>query len=181
MSAFYAYQFGQFGGSFRPPNLTALYPGLNDTQVFSAVVRDVWFRCLTKLWSDAFVTSGIKSVYRYTYGATFANLQPFPNMGAYHGSELPIVFGTFNASTTTAEEAKLSQSLQTAFANFVKNPKGAFPAPNWPAYKADPSIPTLAKIAYHRNVQLSDFADPVDPDTTDGPCHEWDPFLDFRP
>ena len=44
MSAFYAYQFGQLGGSFRPPNLTALYPGLNDTQVLSAVVRDVWFR-----------------------------------------------------------------------------------------------------------------------------------------
>ena len=79
---------------------------------------------------------------------------------------VPIVFGTFNASTVTAEEAKLSQSLQTSFANFVKDPKGAFPAPNWSAYKADASVPTLAKIAYHGNVQLGDFVDPVDPDTT---------------
>ena len=60
-----------------------------------------------KLWSDAFVTYGIGSVYRYTYGtrttvafiyesectdamhigATFANLQPLPNLGAWHSSE----------------------------------------------------------------------------------------------
>jgi hypothetical protein len=62
----------------------------------------------TKLWSDAFVSSGVWSVYRYTYGtctavpviserqrtdlpmhigAIFANLQPVPNLGVWHGSE----------------------------------------------------------------------------------------------
>ena len=66
----------------------------------------------TKLWSDAFVSSGVKSVYRYTYGmgtavpfisqrqftdlhiyvyiyvgAIFANLQFIPNLEAWHGSE----------------------------------------------------------------------------------------------
>jgi len=61
-----------------------------------------------KLWSDAFVSRGIRSVYRYTYGthtavpfiserrradlpmhigAIFADLQPVPNLGAWHGSE----------------------------------------------------------------------------------------------
>ena len=61
-----------------------------------------------KLWSDAFVSSGVRSVYRYTYGtctvvpffserqrtdvpihvgATFANLQPVPDLGVWHGSE----------------------------------------------------------------------------------------------
>ena len=61
-----------------------------------------------KLWSDAFVSSGVRSVYRYTYGtctgisfiserqrtdlpmhigAIFADLQPLPNLGAFHGSE----------------------------------------------------------------------------------------------
>ena len=94
----------------------------------------------------------------------------------------------------------MSQSLQTTFANFVKDPKGAYPAPNWSAYKTDASLLSLAKIAYHGNVQLCDFVDPVDPNTMvsigslyangglvsafheqDGPCQEWDPFLDFRP
>jgi hypothetical protein len=63
----------------------------------------------TKLWSDALVSScGVGSVHRYTYGtrtavpfiserqrtdlpmhigATFPNLQPIPNLGAWHGSE----------------------------------------------------------------------------------------------
>jgi hypothetical protein len=61
-----------------------------------------------KLWSDAFVSSGVRSVYRYTYGtrtavpflserqrtdlpmhigAIFADLQPVPNLGVWHGSE----------------------------------------------------------------------------------------------
>ena len=61
-----------------------------------------------KLWSDAFVSTGVKNVYRYTYGmftailsaseskdidapiylgAVFADLQPLPNLGAFHGSD----------------------------------------------------------------------------------------------
>ena len=36
-------QFGKVS-SFRLPNMVALYLGLNDTQVFPAVIRDVLFR-----------------------------------------------------------------------------------------------------------------------------------------
>ena len=43
VSAFYANQFGPLGASFRPPNLTTLYPGLAGTQLVSAVIRDVGF------------------------------------------------------------------------------------------------------------------------------------------
>jgi hypothetical protein len=111
-----------------------------------------------------------------------------------------IVFGTINNATATASEAELSKSVQAAFANFVKNPGGPSPAPNWPAYEADASVLTLAKIAYHGNVQLPNFVEPVDPSSMvsigtskpirihlpsfyyqEGPCQAWDPFLDFRP
>jgi hypothetical protein len=116
-----------------------------------------------------------------------------------------IVFGTLNTLTATADEVKLSQSVQNALATFVKDP-GASPAPNWPAYEAavsgNTAVSTLAKIAYHGNVQLDDFVEPIDPSSTvsigniytmwhiyrhsfhyeqDGPCNAWDPFLDFRP
>jgi hypothetical protein len=74
-----------------------------------------------------------------------------------------ITFGTINNATATAEEAELSKSVQTAFATFVKDPGGTSPAPNWPAYEADASVPTLAKITYHGNVQLNNFVEPVDP------------------
>jgi hypothetical protein len=79
---------------------------------------------------------------------------------------VPLLFGTFNQSTATAAEAELSQSLQTAFANFIKNPVNA-PAPNWPAYQPGflgiAPLATLAEIAYEGNVGLDDFVKPVQP------------------
>ncbi|KAI0062565.1 alpha/beta-hydrolase [Artomyces pyxidatus] len=154
----------------------ALYPGLNDSQVIAAAYRDKNFRCPAKLWSEAFVGSGIEYVYRYTYGASFADDAPYPNLGAWHTSELPELFGTYNASTATADEETLSNSFQTAFANFVKNPKVP-PAANWPEYGSG----TVAKIAYNGNVDLDNFIQPVASGTLDGPCAVWDKLLDFRP
>jgi hypothetical protein len=81
-----------------------------------------------------------------------------------------IIFGTLDESTASDGEVELSQSLQTVFANFAKNPQGASFAPNWPAYEPDGSgytlVPSLAKIAYHGNVQLDNFVEPVDPSST---------------
>jgi carboxylesterase type B len=82
---------------------------------------------------------------------------------------VPILFGTFNGSTATAAEVELSQSLQTAFANFAKNPNSS-PAPNWPPYEPEDSgnacTPTLAKIAYKGNVDFGNFVQPVQPNST---------------
>ena len=119
---------------------------------------------------------------------------------------MPILFGTFNTSTATSAEVELSQTLQTAFANFAKNPNSS-PAPHWPPY--EPELPgnaythTLAKLAYQGNVGFGNFVEPVKPGSTvstrnedanfssiiyefvvdkqDGPCNVWDRFLDFRP
>jgi hypothetical protein len=82
---------------------------------------------------------------------------------------VPILFGTFNGSTATSAEVELSQSLQTAFANFVKNPNSS-PAPNWLPYEPELSgnafSYTLAKIAYQGNVDFGNFVQPVQPDST---------------
>ncbi|KAF8504324.1 Alpha/Beta hydrolase protein [Russula emetica] len=184
LSAFFADQFGPLAGSVPPDKVRALYPGLSDPQVIAATERDIIFRCPAKLWSDAFVSSGVRSVYRYTYGAIFPDLQRIPKLGAWHSSELPILFGTFNRSTATSAEVELSQSLQTAFANFVKNPNSS-PAPHWPPYEPEGSengcTHTLAKIAYEGNVDFGNFVQPVQPNSTDGPCNVWDLFLDYRP
>jgi carboxylesterase type B len=53
ISVFLGYEFGRLS-FYRPPNMTAvmaLYPGLNDTQLLDAVVRDVLFRWYAlRLW-----------------------------------------------------------------------------------------------------------------------------------
>lgn len=78
-------------------------------------------------------------VWRYLFNASFPNTQLAPDMMAYHGSEIPIVFGTYpggpvNALTQTSEgrlrtnvpptaqEVSLSRSMQSAWATFSKCP-----------------------------------------------------------
>ena len=80
---------------------------------------------------------------------------------------MPIVFGTYNTTTASPAEVELSQSFQTALADFAKNPVDISPAPNWPQY--EPGFlgiarnPTLAKLAYDGNVDLDDFIKLVQP------------------
>ena len=112
-------------------------------------------------------------------GAVFADLQKFPNAGAWHSSESACgayrriasflicafrkvgpLFGTFDRSTATPAEVTWSLTFQTAIANFVKNPEVS-PAVNWPKYVVGPPAETLAKLAYNGNVEPGDFVDPV--------------------
>jgi len=164
-------------------NITAavvrsLYPGQNDTDVIADTFRDVVFLCPTSLWTAAFVESGISSVFRYEYGAVFPDLQLFPNAGAWHSTELPELFGTFNASTATPNEVTLSKTFQTAIANFIKDPNES-PAPNWPKYIPGSLTQTLARLAYNGNVETDNFVQAVTSDSQDTPCVLWDVLLDF--
>lgn len=70
------------------------------------------------------------TVWRYYYEGAFPNTQTFPEAGAYHSSEIPEVFGTYGiAGNPTANEVSLSKYMQTAWANFAKNPSNG---PGWP-------------------------------------------------
>ncbi|KAF7324610.1 Carboxylic ester hydrolase [Mycena kentingensis (nom. inval.)] len=174
-----AYLQTTFGGVVTAAQVRPLYPGLNDTQIIWAVARDFTFLCPSHLWASAAVGAGISNVFRYSYGAVWADLQKFPNAGAWHSSELFSVFGTYNRSTATAAEATLSSTIQTAIANFIKDPTVA-PAPNWPKYLAGSSTNTLAKLAYSGNVLTSNVVQAVGSTSLDGPCSLWDQFLDVR-
>ncbi|KAJ7492897.1 Alpha/Beta hydrolase protein [Mycena latifolia] len=133
-----------------------------------------------ELWSAAAVGAGTANIYRYTYGAVFADLQLFPGAGAWHSSELPEIFGTFNPATATAPEVALSHTMQTLVANFAKNPT-ASPAPNWPRYVPGNRTATLAKLAYDGNVLVRNVVQAVTSDAIDGPCDAlWNQLLDVR-
>lgn len=59
-------------------------------------------------------------------------------MGAYHGSELPLVFGThmqFRGNSTPFEYAA-SHHLQDLYLAFIQDPVNGLDAVGWPAYKA---------------------------------------------
>ncbi|KAF7334265.1 Carboxylic ester hydrolase [Mycena sanguinolenta] len=133
-----------------------------------------------QLWSSAAVSAGISNVYRYEYGAVFADLQVFPGAGAWHSSELFGIFGNFNTTTATASEVELFKTMQATIGNYIKDPTVS-PAQNWPTYVPGNVTATLAAMAYSGNVRPDNFIQLETGDSIDGPCNAlWNEFLDVR-
>ncbi|KAF1949000.1 alpha/beta-hydrolase [Byssothecium circinans] len=83
--------------------------------------------------------------YRYLFNATFPNNRlPYPSIlpdnrwpltpndtqGAYHASEIPLVFSTYNRTNATREQKELSNVMRRAWANFARDPWTA-PIEGW--------------------------------------------------
>ncbi|KAG7139146.1 Acetylcholinesterase like protein [Verticillium longisporum] len=78
--------------------------------------------------------------WRYYFNATFPNTQAplvlpeygIDNIGAYHASEIPVVFGTYGIydkyAPSTEEQKALSRYMLRSWASFAKNPDGG---PGW--------------------------------------------------
>jgi cholinesterase len=93
--------------------------------------------------------------YRYRYFGEFPNLRLTvdPNSGAWHGSEIPIIFGTApdaSGEPNTLAETSISYYLQGAWAAFAKDPENAFTDfPYWyPTYDSDSKFPLELQIAF---------------------------------
>lgn len=106
------------------------YP--TDLDIVGAIITDVTFQCPAAQIANLTAARGLPA-YRYIYNASFANTQPHGFFaGAWHSSEIPEVFLTYNRTDATAQQVALSHYMNTAWANFAKNPT-ANPASNWPA------------------------------------------------
>ena len=72
--------------------------------------------------------------WRYWYNASFPNTNYLPgiDLGAFHGSEIPEVFGTWPKAGATEEQRRLSEYMQKGWATFAKNPKGGPGWRGWP-------------------------------------------------
>ncbi|KAJ5664571.1 hypothetical protein N7507_005302 [Penicillium longicatenatum] len=79
------------------------------------------------------------STYRYQYAGYFSNISPLRWMGAFHGSDMPMVFGTYSISRGggSAFEALVSEKIQDYFLEFIKDPVQGPKNAGWPAF--DPS------------------------------------------
>jgi carboxylesterase type B len=90
--------------------------------------------------------------YRYQYAGNFTNISPLPWFGAYHSSELPIVFGTHYEyrGNSTPFEWDVSFAMEALWLSFAEDPSrgparlaigDAAANPNnkshfsWPAFK----------------------------------------------
>lgn len=94
--------------------------------------------------------------WRYYFNAEFPNNQPLPNLGAYHSSEIPEVFGTYNRTGATPRQKEISDAMMKAWADFAKSPMDG---PGWaqvPTVEVFEGTPTLP-VQY-----------PIDQSTIDG-------------
>jgi carboxylesterase type B len=83
--------------------------------------------------------------FRYFNTANFSNISPRPWEGAYHTSELPLIFGTYSLYTSgndttrppaeAAFEAAVSSHWQDLYLAFIRDPVNGLPAMGWPAFQ----------------------------------------------
>ncbi|KAL3428953.1 alpha/beta-hydrolase [Aspergillus tetrazonus] len=74
--------------------------------------------------------------YRYLWGGNFSNISPVPWLGAYHWSDLLMIFGTYqDASGVIPQlEADASKSMQDHILAFMKNFSTVQETVGWPAF-----------------------------------------------
>ncbi|EEY16097.1 cholinesterase [Verticillium alfalfae VaMs.102] len=107
--------------------------------LLSRTLTDVLYTCPAALVTKASVRAD-NPTWRYYFNATFPNTQAplilpeygIDNVGAYHASEIPIVFGTYGIydkyAPSTEEQKALSRYMLRSWASFAKNPDGG---PGW--------------------------------------------------
>ncbi|SMQ51123.1 unnamed protein product [Zymoseptoria tritici ST99CH_3D7] len=114
--------------------------------------------------SAARVAYGVP-VWRTRYFGEWPNLNPLSWLGAYHSSDIPMIFGTSDLrGPDTEEERKVSEDFQTAWATFAKDPAGGLAEYGWSTYKPDEK--TLVELGVQGRTSAT-----FDVGTAfDGPC-----------
>ncbi|KAK6819249.1 hypothetical protein RU639_008242 [Aspergillus parasiticus] len=76
--------------------------------------------------------------WRYLYHGNWSSLSPTPWLGAYHSSDVPIVFGTYNKTTiqpsSSPAEVAASKYIQGAWVAFAKDPWNGLSNYGWPQF-----------------------------------------------
>jgi len=91
---------------------------------------DLAFQCPAQLVAQETSPKNNGQTWRYYFNASFPNNRPFPNSGAFHSSEIPEVFGTYNRNGATQRQSDISKAMMKAWADFAKNPSQG---PGWNA------------------------------------------------
>ncbi|TVY82750.1 Lipase [Lachnellula suecica] len=94
------------------------------------------FWCPATVATNERLSAGL-TTYRLFYTGNFTNTSPAFWMGASHGSELPLIFGTHAnfRGNSTAFEWSVSEALQAAYLAFVTDPQSGLAGVDWPAYE----------------------------------------------
>ncbi|KAE8153630.1 carboxylesterase [Aspergillus avenaceus] len=110
---------------FPSDNITAgpWQPAIN------AVTLDDWL-CASANTSVVRHNAGLKT-YRYQYAGAFENISPFSWLGAYHCSDLPMLFGTYPSHNVSKVESETSRVMQDYLFAFASDPEHGLERMGW--------------------------------------------------
>lgn len=131
-----------------------------DLALAGAELPDAWwdaydlaaFTCPAGKRANASLAIG-QPTWRYRMFGVFPNVNLSSEAGAYHGIELPLIFGTtFSPPNDTAEEVAFKSYIRGAWTTFAKNPVSGLTTyeGGWPLY--DNAQETLVRFALNNSV-----------------------------
>jgi len=76
------------------------------------------------------------------YAGNFSNISPRPWLGAYHGSEQPMQFGTHGnyRGASTPYQIAVSEAMQDAYRAFINDPQSGLKGQDWPAFSENSDV-----------------------------------------
>lgn len=111
------------------------------------------FTCPAGIRANASIAAKVPT-WRYRYFGDFPDDAISSSSGAYHGSEIAIIFNTqIPVSAPSSEEVALGKYMRGAWAAFAKNPTSGLTSYGWPTY--DPSEDTLIRLGYNNTVGVN--------------------------
>lgn len=110
-----------------------LSPTFNQSS--SDVKTDVVFLC-TAVHASQLRQNRSLITYRYRYDGNFNDLSPADYPGAYHASELPLIFGTYGQyhGPSSAYEDAVSSKMQDLWLDFARDPRAGLSKAGWSSY-----------------------------------------------
>jgi cholinesterase len=103
----------------------------------------------------------------YRYFGDWANTRLYPSSGAYHGTELQMLFGNsedVSGIPASAPQARLTKVMQNAWLAFANDPVNGLSEFGWPRF--EPGEKTLVRLGFEGSAE-PDF---VRPEVYSGNC-----------
>ncbi|OJJ42744.1 hypothetical protein ASPZODRAFT_1299585 [Penicilliopsis zonata CBS 506.65] len=106
--------------------------------VTSILVGQEFSDCLARSDSELRASLGLDT-YRYYYAGNFSNISPVPWLGAFHWTDMLMVFGTYmlDVGEIPQLEVDTSQTMQDYILAFLKDPTTLPSTVGWPVFDAE--------------------------------------------
>lgn len=91
-------------------------------------------------YTDSILRSSLGlDTYRYMWAGNFSNISPVPYLGAFHWSDLLMIFGTYMTDKGNISELEVatSETMQDHILAFLKDSSTVSDTVGWPAFDAD--------------------------------------------